>query len=138
MARIFKDQRDSAPIDHARNFTEGKDLIPEFNFSGGTLLLVQPKVHLDRCLHLDGMSIEDILFVAPLLHCTHSRGNKHWIATNAFQINDAALFVNDDGQSYGAFNVLCLGLGRIHRRSLVDKQLFFNSCRDPHPAVSGV
>jgi len=33
MARVFKDQRDSAQIDHASNFTEGKDLIPEFNFS---------------------------------------------------------------------------------------------------------
>src|SRR5579859_5785943 len=32
MARVFKDQRDSAQIDHASNFTEGEDLIPEFNF----------------------------------------------------------------------------------------------------------
>jgi hypothetical protein len=32
MAGVFKDQRDSAQIDHARNFTEGKDLISEFNF----------------------------------------------------------------------------------------------------------
>jgi hypothetical protein len=31
MDRVLKDQRDSAQIDHARNFTEGKDLIPEFN-----------------------------------------------------------------------------------------------------------
>ena len=30
--RVFKDQRASAQINHASNFIEGKDLIPEFSF----------------------------------------------------------------------------------------------------------
>src|SRR5579859_2094479 len=49
--QVFKDQRDMRPtqIDHASNFTEGKHLIPEFNFCllaacGGALQAVQSPV----------------------------------------------------------------------------------------------
>src|SRR5581483_1498954 len=101
-----------------------------------TLPWRQVEVHRNNCFHFDGFSIEEIRFVAPLLHRIRSRGNKVRMAGNCLHIPDPPLPVNDDLQPHLALDAVLLGLVRILRQDLVRQVALGHVWRDPNPVQS--
>src|SRR5215469_7243505 len=59
-----------------------------------TLLIsaTQNEVHSDLRLHLDGFSVEDVRFVAPLAHGAEGRRYQHGVSGDRPQIFNCAVF----------------------------------------------
>ena len=71
------------------------------------------EVHLNLGFDLDGLAVQQVRPVLPLLDGFDSRRSECRMTADEFDFVDVALLVDRGIQDYGALNMLFAGVGRI-------------------------
>lgn len=72
--------------------------------SGTELIAMKREIDADLCLYLNGLTVQDVGAISPLLDCTDRRRNQQRVSAKRTKIRDPSLRVDDRGQQDFSFD----------------------------------